>query len=94
METGVLKERNSSWCAVPFEQFNIAYDGSLAPCCNLCSDVPQVKGSLYGNIRDFDSVFAAYCSAKAAAFRRIMFAPRSEGGAYAGGLRHLFDCFL
>ena len=79
LETGVLKERNSSWCAVPFEQFNIAYDGSLAPCCNLCSDVPQVKGSLYGNIRDFDSVFAAYCSAKAAAFRRIMFAPRSEG---------------
>lgn len=78
LEIGILKERNFGWCALPFDQFNIAYDGSVVPCCNICSDVQQVKGSLYGNIRDFNSVFAAYCSVKAAAFRRCMFVPRSE----------------
>lgn len=76
LTAGVYRINNHDHCIYPITQFNVAYDGTLVPCCNMCSDVPEIKEYTYDMIENFDDIFSAYTCAKAAEFRRLLFAPR------------------
>lgn len=57
-------------CSFVFSHFVMGFDGSIAPCCHIRNDRPEHADYVYGNLRDFDSIFQAFTSAKAAAWRR------------------------
>lgn len=76
LESGILRLENMDHCDVIVTQFNISYDGTVVPCCNMCSDIVDVKRWSYGKITKYKGIFEAYTSQKAASFRKIMFAPR------------------
>lgn len=81
LQSGIRRVSNQDHCIYIYamSQFNIAYDGTVVPCCSMCSDVPEIKRWTYGKVQEYDDIFSAYTCAKAAAFRRTMFAPRKEG---------------
>jgi len=62
----------SAPCFFPFSHFVISYNGLIAPCCHIRSDRPEHEPYIYGNLRDYDSIFQAFLSAPAAAWRREM----------------------
>jgi len=64
--------KRSAPCTFPFQHFVISYNGLVAPCCHIRSDRPEHKDFIYGNLRDYGSIFHAFCSAPAAAWRREM----------------------
>jgi hypothetical protein len=57
-------------CTFPFIHFVIGYNGMIAPCCHIRSDRPEHASYVYGNLRDYGSIFQAFTSAPAAAWRR------------------------
>lgn len=78
LPTGVQKIDNLDHCDFPFSQFNVAYDGTVVPCCNICSDVPGAKDWCIGTLKEYGDIFTAYTSPKLAWFRRRLFAPRRD----------------
>lgn len=71
--------RNHDHCRYALEQFAVAFDGTIVPCCSMYYEDPNVGPWTYGNMEEYGDIFSAYTSGKAAAFRRRMFAPRREG---------------
>jgi hypothetical protein len=57
-------------CFFPFAHFVMAYNGLIAPCCHIRSDRPEHGDYIYGNLRDYGSIFQAFTSSTAAAWRR------------------------
>lgn len=60
----------TSPCYFPFTHFYVGYSGNIVPCCHIRSDAPAHQHYLIGNICEFGSVYQAYASTKAVAWRR------------------------
>ena len=78
LHDNVSKLDNLDPCIYISTQLNISYDGKVVPCCNMCSDTPEVAGYIYGDLSKEDTIFSAYTSGKAAKFRKALFAPRKD----------------
>ena len=65
-------EKRTPGCFFPFAHFVMGFNGLIAPCCHIRSDRPEHKDYIYGNLRDYGSIFQAFTSAPAAAWRREM----------------------
>lgn len=63
------KSRSKS-CFFPYSHFVMSYNGLIAPCCHIRSDRPEHRPYIYGNLREYGSIFQAFTSATAAAWRR------------------------
>lgn len=59
-------------CNFPFAHFTMGYSGNIVPCCHIVSDAPAHEHLRIGNLADFDSIYQAYASEKAAAWRRAL----------------------
>jgi radical SAM protein with 4Fe4S-binding SPASM domain len=57
-------------CFFPFSHFHIGFSGNVVPCCHIRSDRPEHEDYLIGNLRDYGSIFHAFASERAAAWRR------------------------
>lgn len=57
-------------CHFPFFHFHIGYTGNVVPCCHILSDHPDHAAFRIGNLADFQSIYLAYTSAAAVAWRR------------------------
>lgn len=69
IEDVVTAEKRSASCYFPYAHFVVGYNGLLAPCCHIRSDRPEHEPYIYGNLRDYGSIFQAFMSARAAAWR-------------------------
>jgi hypothetical protein len=67
-------------CFFPFHTFNVSYGGNISPCCQIRGDIPIYADTIIGNIGAFDSIFDAYGSAKAADWRRDLYAASPKSG--------------
>jgi MoaA/NifB/PqqE/SkfB family radical SAM enzyme len=63
-------QRRRDPCSFPFQHFVVGYNGQISPCCHIRSDRPEHAALTYGNLRDFGSIFEAFTSEPAAAWRR------------------------
>ena len=70
--------RNQDHCRFIMEQLDIAFDGTILPCCSLYYENSDAGPWTYGNMSQFKDIFSVYTSEKAANFRRKMFAPRMD----------------
>jgi|TARA_Y100000031_G_C8056551_1_gene308640 radical SAM protein with 4Fe4S-binding SPASM domain len=59
-------------CFFPFDNFYLGFSGNIMPCCHLRSDRAEHENYRIGNLRNFGSIFEAFTSAGAAAWRREM----------------------
>jgi len=57
-------------CYFPFAHFYVGYTGNIVPCCHIRSDAPDHQKYLIGHVGDFESIYQAYASQKAVAWRR------------------------
>lgn len=62
--------KRTASCFFPFGHFVIAFNGLIAPCCHIRSDRPEHKDYIYGNLREYGSIYQAFMSSRAAAWRR------------------------
>ena len=67
-------------CYYPFKNFTIGYTGSVVPCCQMRSDVPQHAKNQIGTIRADEPIYLIYARSAAAAWRRAMVGDRPRGG--------------
>lgn len=74
----VCQTENLDPCVYITTQLNISHDGKIVPCCNMCSDSPEIADYVYGDLSKEDTIFSAYTSRKAAFFRKVLFAPRDN----------------
>ncbi|MDE3090725.1 MAG: radical SAM/SPASM domain-containing protein [Chloroflexota bacterium] len=59
-------------CRAPFDTFVVDYDGSVVPCCNIRSDLPDHKKMVVGNLSSPEtSIFGVYAG-RLSAWRRSM----------------------
>lgn len=65
-------------CYFPFEHFVMSFNGLIAPCCHIRSDRPEHRDFIYGNLRDYGSIFQAFTSAPAVAWRRELSGSREK----------------
>ena len=65
-----VAETRRAPCFFPFAHFHIGFSGNVVPCCHIRSDRPEHAGYLIGNIAEYGSIFQAFTSANAAAWRR------------------------
>ena len=63
-------EKRSAPCFFPFAHFHIGFTGNIVPCCHIRSDRTEHEPYLIGNLRDYGSIFQAFASERAAAWRR------------------------
>lgn len=63
-------QKRSTACYFPFAHFVMGFNGLIAPCCHIRSDRPEHKDYIYGNLRDYGSIFQAFTSGPGAAWRR------------------------
>lgn len=75
---GILQLNNLDHCDAVMHELNISYDGTVVPCCNMCSDILEIKPWTYGTVTKDRGIFEIYTSNKAADFRKILFAPREN----------------
>lgn len=61
-----------SACSVVFQHVYIEYTGTVVPCCNLRSDVPEQAGYVLGNIAD-QSLFDIFTSPAYVGWRQSMY---------------------
>lgn len=61
--------RNAS-CIIPYSQFVVSFSGAIVPCCHIRADRTEHAPYVLGNLRDYDSIFQAFASEPAAAWRR------------------------
>ena len=73
-ETVTLDESytRTSPCASPFYHAYIDYDGSMVPCCNVRSDIPEHADNTLGKLSATTSIFDIYGSEAAARWRRAL----------------------
>ncbi|QYZ67205.1 MAG: hypothetical protein NV67_03380 [Gammaproteobacteria bacterium (ex Lamellibrachia satsuma)] len=62
----------TSPCLSPFYHVYIDYNGSVMPCCNLRSDIPEHQDCIIGNLNTQSNIFLVYASANAVAWRRSL----------------------
>jgi MoaA/NifB/PqqE/SkfB family radical SAM enzyme len=62
----------TSPCLSPFYHLYIDYDGSVPPCCNLRSDIPEHADAILGRLGGTSDIFTVYASPKAAMWRRAL----------------------
>jgi len=65
-------------CSFPFAHFVLGFNGMIAPCCHIRSDRPEHAPYVYGNLRDYGSIFQAFTSRPAAAWRRELASARPK----------------
>jgi len=59
-------------CRAPFDTFVVDYDGSVVPCCNIRSDLPEHKKMVVANLSSLEtSIFGTYAG-RLSAWRRSM----------------------
>lgn len=63
-------EKRAAPCFFPFAHFVMGFNGLIAPCCHIRSDRPEHKDYIYGDLRDYGSIFQAFTSGPGAAWRR------------------------
>jgi len=71
-------EKRTAACYFPFAHFVMSFNGLIAPCCHIRSDRPEHKDYIYGALRDYGSIFQAFTSAPAAAWRREVSSRREK----------------
>jgi MoaA/NifB/PqqE/SkfB family radical SAM enzyme len=82
-------EKRSAPCRFPFAHFLVSYNGLVAPCCHIRADRPEHSDYTYGSLREYGSIFEAFMSRRAAAWRREMVhdkEKRSPCDTCAGGI--------
>jgi hypothetical protein len=57
-------------CFFPFAHFHIGFSGNVVPCCHIRSDRTEHAPYRIGNLAEYGSIFQAFTSATAAAWRR------------------------
>lgn len=67
-------------CSYPFNNFTLAYDGSISPCCQIRGDVSDNRNYIIGNLRDYRNIFDAYGSIQAARWRYSLYAYSKKSG--------------
>ena len=65
-------------CHFPFSHFVVSYAGSVVPCCHIRADRAEHEDYVYGNILDYETIFQAFTSAPAAAWRRELGSDRAK----------------
>lgn len=71
-------EKRSAACFFPFAHFVMSFNGLIAPCCHIRSDRPEHRDYIYGNLRDYGSIFQAFTSGPGAAWRRELSSSREK----------------
>ncbi|EEA94885.1 radical SAM/SPASM domain-containing protein [Pseudovibrio sp. JE062] len=74
------KSPRVSPCRSPFYHMYIDYNGSVMPCCNVRSDVPEHRQCKLGVMSKDTSLFEIYAGSKAASWRRAMVGFRPKEG--------------
>jgi radical SAM family protein/iron-sulfur cluster protein len=62
----------TSPCLSPFYHVYIDYNGSLVPCCNVRSDIPQHADTVVGKLPEDGDLFAIYAGERAVGWRRSL----------------------
>ena len=65
--------RRSAPCFRPFRAFEVEWDGSLWPCCQIHNDVPQHMEYCLGHLTPESDIFAVWVSETYVAWRKEMF---------------------
>lgn len=73
----------TSPCLMPFNSVYIDYNGSLVPCCNLRSDIPEHADTVIGSLATEPSLFLLYTGRLAASFRHSLLSAKAKGGVCA-----------
>ncbi|MEW4457848.1 radical SAM protein [Roseibium algicola] len=60
----------TSPCRSPFNHMYIDYNGSVMPCCNVRSDIPQHKNCIIDKLNPTSSIFLTYTNRLSARWRR------------------------
>ncbi len=84
-ETVTLDQRyrRTSPCVSPFYHAYIDYDGSMVPCCNIRSDIPEHADNTLGKLSATTSLFDVYGGVTAARWRRRLIGDEPKTGVCA-----------
>jgi hypothetical protein len=67
-------------CGSPFAHFVVGYAGNVVPCCQIRSDNAEHEPYRIGNLRGFGSIFRAFTSPAAVAWRRALVHDGAKAG--------------
>ena len=62
-------------CLIPFNEFYVAWDGSIVPCCDVHPDVPEHQKYKIGNLAEYPDIFSAYSNSTLVDWRRSLADP-------------------
>jgi hypothetical protein len=65
-------------CLSPFTELNVAWDGTIVPCCHVHADAPAHQDYVIGKLDDYPSIFLAYANSALAEWRRSMASPAAR----------------
>jgi len=71
--------RNSP-CAAPFREFQVEWDGTLMPCCQLRSDVPVHAGAVLGRLTPQADIFSEWANVAHVRWRASMVGDGPKAG--------------
>ena len=76
----INRPMRTSPCTWVFSNVYIDWDGTVVPCCNVRSDVPEHKDYLIANLSSGATIFEAYANSSAVEWRRSMarFGPKAN----------------
>jgi len=64
--------RRTAPCIIPAWAVYIDHDGSMVPCCNLRSDIPEHEDTVIARLSPAVDLFEAYAGARLASWRRAL----------------------
>jgi radical SAM protein with 4Fe4S-binding SPASM domain len=64
--------RNSP-CVIPFTEMQIEWDGTILPCCNIHSDVPEHQSYVLGKFTENTNIFSIYTNQSFVKWRKTLF---------------------
>ncbi len=70
----------TSPCLVPTQSVFIDHNGSMMPCCNFVSDVPEHRDYIIGDLKARPSIFLEFMSDRAVSFRRSVLNGKPKTG--------------
>ena len=73
MEHIPVERERTTPCNRPFHDMTIAWNGNVYPCCQFMDGLEDHEAFIIGNVTDASSLYALYCSAAMASFRRDTF---------------------
>ncbi|PWB82974.1 MAG: hypothetical protein C3F11_09105 [Methylocystaceae bacterium] len=65
--------QRESWCPVVFKHFYVDWNGSVAPCCNIRSDIREHEAHVVADLNDGLTIFEAYAASALVDWRRSLF---------------------